>query len=314
MKSLTNNQGSAILTALFIMILVAIAATAMSLRLQIDISRTQLIEDMTALNSAISYGQNAVINKLMTDGLKAKKSKDDAIDPPQWAFETRLTNNIQLKSELIDLQGRFNLNNIIDANQLKRFALLLSNIDPKLDKKKAFLLALFAKEWISPAIDGARNITTEQFYHSQKPPYQPSHSPFISVSELRLVKGFNHARFIKLLPFLTALPQKTAININTASKTIIQTLGAGLTEEQSEAFIKYRKDNKLLNLKKVLAEPEVKKLNLTAADVTLRSEYFLIVSSASQQQKHLVLFTKVKRTINKKGVTLDILQQAFNTL
>lgn len=38
-----NNKGGALLTALFIMTLVAIVATAMSIRLQTDIYRTRLV-------------------------------------------------------------------------------------------------------------------------------------------------------------------------------------------------------------------------------------------------------------------------------
>ena len=43
MRPLKKNKGGALLTALFIMTLVAIVATAMSTRLQLDIYRTDLI-------------------------------------------------------------------------------------------------------------------------------------------------------------------------------------------------------------------------------------------------------------------------------
>lgn len=113
MHLLKKNRGSALLTALFIMTLVAIVATAMSTRLQLDIYRTRLIinhDKLYLASQAITFwalselnNKNIKLTKLTEQGMVDEYPKNmDAIYP-----------QVQLSGGIYDLQARFNLNNLI---------------------------------------------------------------------------------------------------------------------------------------------------------------------------------------------------------
>ncbi len=309
-----KNNGSAILTALFIMILVAIAATAMSLRLQIDISRSQLIQDVGELKSYAQEGQLIMINKLINNAVKYKKNSKENIDLLSIFITNTSATNIHRKTLLVDLQGKFNINNISDKINLKAFTLLIHNILPKIELKQALFISLFTQEWITKKNPTVNNLTSKNYYQSLAKPYLPSHKPFNSVTEFRLVKDVTMKVFNKLLPYISALPEKTTINLNTASKQVLRTLGAGLTNKQANDIIKERGRKGFKSLKEARAKPSIEKLNLIQKQLTLTSDYFLISSQVSNHDSQMVLFTIVKRTIKKNTITFKVLQQTINTL
>jgi len=57
-----------------------------------------------------------------------------------------------------------------------------------------------------------------------KTPYRAANLLMQSVDELRLVRGFTPEIVEKLRPWITALPQPTEINVNTASKDVLGAL------------------------------------------------------------------------------------------
>lgn len=313
-NALANNKGSAILTALFIMILVAIAATAMSLRLQIDINRTQLIQDISTLKTYAEQGRLIMSQALINNALNFSNKEKQNIDPLKMHLADNPQANLSRKITVIDLQSRFNLNNLIAKDQLSPFTLLIHNLIPKIDEETAFKIALQTKEWVSPEDKKIRNISSEHYYQSLKPSYEPAHQPFISVTELRLVKDLSQKIFNTLLPYISALPKKTPINLNTAPLAILKTLGAGLTDEQAKTIIEERGTKGFKQLEQALAHPNIKKLNLNAKALTLTSQYFLISSEVISRDSQIILFTTVKRTIDKKGVKLSIIQETINNI
>ncbi len=101
-----SNIGSALLSALFIMTLVAIAATAMSTRLQLDIYRTSLM-----LNSDKLYLASQAVSNWAMDMLSTKKNFYKALhDNGEVAiFPSSLQNiypDVIIKGNLYDLQAR----------------------------------------------------------------------------------------------------------------------------------------------------------------------------------------------------------------
>ncbi|NJR32459.1 MAG: type II secretion system minor pseudopilin GspK [Chamaesiphon sp. CSU_1_12] len=121
-----------------------------------------------------------------------------------------------LEARIVDLQGRFNLNNLVDANGARNdeavqvFERLLRNVD--LETSWAELMV----DWIDtdnqPQSGGAEDST----YSSATPGYRPPNRPISSTSELFALQDFGIERYAKLAPFVAALPRGTAINLCTA--------------------------------------------------------------------------------------------------
>ena len=81
--------------------------------------------------------------------------------------------------------------------------------------------------------DGAEDET----YLLVEPPYRAANRPMFNISELRLVQGFTPEVIAVLEPHVTALPEETIININTASAAVLRALHQELDEAAVEQLI-----------------------------------------------------------------------------
>ncbi|MCW0217571.1 MAG: type II secretion system minor pseudopilin GspK, partial [Prosthecobacter sp.] len=228
----SRHRGSALISALFIMTLVAIAATAMSTRLQLDIYRTHLTlltDKLYLASQQVSFWAMSELNHRKTPFPKI--DKEGAL----LTFPTALQNSypeLETTGKLFDLQGRFNLNNLTDKNYYRVFLNLLEVALPDMNKKDREAIALATQFWISPYKPGRGNDQLVNAYLKQNPPYYQSGQLMQNVSEFRLINGVTAKTYRILEPYITALPDVTPINIDTAPKTVLMSLRNGLTEEQ----------------------------------------------------------------------------------
>ncbi len=131
------------------------------------------------------------------------------------------------------------------------FLKLLENIPIKISTKEAKLLLLAINYWINPYQPGRGHDSFLEYYLKQHPPYLPAHQVFQSISELRLIQGIDRNLYQNLTPYLTALPEITPININTASKPLIMSLGNGLTETQFQELLEARGESGIKDMEKL---------------------------------------------------------------
>jgi general secretion pathway protein K len=139
---------------------------------------------------------------------------------------------VMLEASLEDMQGRFNLNNLVkrdgtpDITQVNAFVQLLAmlGLEPK--------WAGYLIDWIDVDIvpqnpDGAE----DSVYMGQTPPYRTPNRYITSTTELLALPGFGRDRYLKLAPYVAALPNGTAINVCTAPGPVLDAfLGSGHTE------------------------------------------------------------------------------------
>ncbi len=151
-------------------------------------------------------------------------------DKPYGPME--IVPGVMLTAYLEDLQGRFNVNNLVDptgrvnVTQLATFKALLAAVG--LEEKWAGLLT----DWIDadtvPGIpDGAEDST----YLGQTPPYLTANRYITSISELMALPGFDRAHYNLLAPYIAALPQGTRLNTCTAPGVVLDAyIGMGHVE------------------------------------------------------------------------------------
>jgi general secretion pathway protein K len=144
---------------------------------------------------------------------------------------------VMLEASLEDLQGRFNLNNLVQQNgtpdpgYVAAFTNLLALVG--LEPKWTGLLI----DWIDYDIvpqntDGAE----DSVYMGQTPPYRTANRYITSASELLALPGFGRDRYLALAPYVTALPYSTPLNVCTAPGVVLDAfIGAGHTEFSADA-------------------------------------------------------------------------------
>ena len=144
---------------------------------------------------------------------------------------------VMLEASLEDMQGRFNLNNLVkndgtpDAVNVAAFTKLLELLG--LESKWAPMMVDWIDADIVPQnIDGAE----DSVYMGQAPAYRTPNRYITSASELLALPGFGRDRYLLLAPYVTALPWKTTINVCTAKDKVLDAfLAAGQTDFSSTA-------------------------------------------------------------------------------
>jgi general secretion pathway protein K len=129
---------------------------------------------------------------------------------------------VMLEASLEDLQGRFNLNNLVkndttvDPVQLQAFMQLLAMAG--VETKWAGYIVDWIDGDITPSVpDGAE----DSVYMGQTPPYRTANRYITSASELLALPGFGRDRYVRLAPYVTALPYNTAVNLCTAPGLVL---------------------------------------------------------------------------------------------
>jgi len=147
-----------------------------------------------------------------------------------------LVPGVTLEAWLEDTQGRFNLNNLVnpDGSTNPDGVLVFQNLLTALglEPKWAQLMA----DWIdSDTVPNNPDGAEDSVYLSQDPPYRAANMFITSSSEILALPGFGRDRYLKLAPFITALPQGTTINLCSARAEVLDALGPAGTTNFADA-------------------------------------------------------------------------------
>ena len=152
--------------------------------------------------------------------------------------------NGEVFGKVEDLQGRFNINNLIGADgkvdqvALEQFRRLL--VDLGLDPRFATITADWLDADQNPSFpDGAE----DSIYTGFIPPYRTANQLLSSTSELAALDGIDKASLDVLLPHITALPVHTKINVNTATGPVLQSLDENMTAADVEQLMSERAES-----------------------------------------------------------------------
>ncbi len=233
--NLHQQRGVAILTAMLVVALGTISIVAIISRQHLDIQRERNEALIQTARSFATSGERFAAALLFRDVKDGLRENSDSLDD-DWAqtIPPVPIDNMALQGCIVDMQGRFNLNNLINAEgeaveqyvlQLKR---LLSQLS--IDQVKADAIVDWVDADFNATIpDGAE----DDYYTGLTPAYRAANGPFTMVSELLLVKGFSSAikeekeDYELLLPHIAALPVRggpTPLNVNTATPEVLSSV------------------------------------------------------------------------------------------
>jgi len=311
-KSMTT-RGSALLSALFIMTLVAIATTSMTVQLRQNIEQARLVinTDQHSLSAeALRYWAMAA--------LLDKETRAFGRDPSMLILTDAESpmpkiSGVKFSAQLFDLQALFNINNLENKKFKTPFYRFLNDILEDESKKQAFRLADAITNWVSDAKSPAGQNKYAGYYAKQKPPYVTAHQPMASLSELRLVQGVTPDVFQALFPYVTVLPPQTKININTVPETLLMAFAQGEDAAKNvQALIEARGEKGIQSINQVMGI--LRKLSLEYNDVTLESEYFLCIGQAKTPALERTLYSVLRRSKAPNGtLSVHLVQETWNT-
>ncbi|WP_297774252.1 type II secretion system minor pseudopilin GspK [uncultured Roseovarius sp.] len=207
-----RDRGIALLNALIMV--AAISAVATGLMLRAETSRTR-VEHLQISQQAALHLDAA--EWLIDPVLRADWERDQTLDHLRegWSlvgFQAEI-DRAQLTGTISDLQGRFNVNSLSDPTDI--------NAVQSFDR---LLVALGLPPAIGREIAGyvqARGPALAAEYSSRPLPLRPAGAPLERIESLRLVNGVTDADYLRLSPYVSALPPGTGLNVNTAPAEVL---------------------------------------------------------------------------------------------
>lgn len=266
LPKLKAQRGVAIITAMLVVALGTITVVAMTSRQQLDLTREQNEAIIQDARSFATSGEDFAAALLFLDAEQGLRENTDSLDD-DWAqtLPPISIDSMLLQGCIVDMQGRFNLNNVVneegavDEAQYAVLRRLLTEIGIDPVKAEAIL------DWVDKDLNATIPEGAEDdYYTGLTPAYRTTNGPFSSVSELRLVKGFSPSveeekeDYDLLLPHVAALPTvggQTQINVNTATPELVASLsdflkplGAGLSRWDTGKYADYPECEDLFDL------------------------------------------------------------------
>ena len=309
-----RQRGIALITAVLITALISIIAVAMISEQQLDIRRTgNILDRAQAWQFALGMETIALLAlRKDAENSKTDHRMEDWNKPVQFPAPDGAEGDM-ISGRIEDLQGRFNLNNlvdkdgIIDPQQLQQFKKLLTLLDlsPGLADRVA--------DWIDAdstphGMDGAE----DDEYTRLDPSYRAGNTLLVSPTELLLIMPAEE--YQKLAGYVAALPgrKRTKININTASKEVLASLDY-LTTADVDELLKQREQLEKQNNKGFDKITEVFKLpgfntlkskhgkfeKYLKDNCDVVSNYFLAIAFAQFDKGEVTLRSLIQRTTSK---------------
>lgn len=212
-------SGVAAVTAILIVAVAASAAAVMLSRQSAMLDQSMLV---VARAQADLYAQAGIDwARGVLDQDAASSSADTLAEGWAQPIAGLPVERAVVAGDIADEQGKFNLNNLLNGAQrsdadMKAFGRLLAGLGLAPELAEAVL------DWIDADQDLAGPGGAEDSYYlALARPYRPPNAPMTQVEELYRIRGFDAAAVAKLKPFVTALPVRTTLNVNTASDRVI---------------------------------------------------------------------------------------------
>jgi general secretion pathway protein K len=219
-----QQRGIAMLVAILLVAFATILAAAIGFKSAMAARRgtATLALDQSLL---VAEAAEALAAYALREDSKAGKTFDfqaEAWGQPLGPVE--VVPGITLEAYLQDATGKFNLNSLVgmdgtvDQNALHDLEHLMMNVG--VEPKWASLIA----DWIDPDSTPLPDGAEDSAYAAQNPPYRVPNTFITSPSELLALPSFGRDRYLRLQPFVTALPRSASINVCAAPGEVLDAL------------------------------------------------------------------------------------------
>jgi general secretion pathway protein K len=300
----SRERGIALLTAILLVALGTIIAASLGYKTVLTARRGA---GVFAFDESLLAAESA--EALAGYALTLSRQQNSQYDAPGqlWSMPygpVQVAPGVTVTASLQDLQGRFNLNNLvkpdgtIDDSELQAFQNLLGIVG--LDPKWAAMMA----DWIdADSVPYPTGGAEDPTYLSQVPPYRTANRWITSASELLALPGFGAERYEKLAPYVTALPPGP-VNLCTASGPVLDALGPPGLRQYSEMSAQQLAEQRAAGCFPTRAEYQegfneqagnVSTVAMAPGGVAEQSSYFLLTSIVDVGSDEFYLYSLLAR-------------------
>jgi general secretion pathway protein K len=291
-----RQRGVAAVTAILIVAVAASAAAVMLSQQSAMIDQTLMVSARAQADLYAQAGFDWARGVLAEDARRAKDvdSLDEGWAQPIAALPVE---RATIAGAITDEQGKVNLNNLApegtrsDAD-VRILRTLLGSLAISPDLADAVL------DWIDRDGDLAGGAGAEDSYYlALAHPYRAPNAPMVQVEELYRVRGFDAATVAKLKPYVTALPGRTAINVNTASDLVLAAV-LGLTREKAAAMVSERRAKPFRSRSEFAERARRDGVESVGSELDVKSAFYSVRIQVAQDEVQLASEALVRRADN----------------
>lgn len=322
-----RQRGVALIIAMMLLFLAVLVGAEVMDRLERDRTRTQNVLLQEQAWAYLLGAEALAVRALAADQEEDQREGEqlDACSEASWAavFGPLPYDNGIFVVSIQDLQGRLNINNLLQAKGgervlsrpgVERLKRLLRETLP--DDSQAGPLAEEAADWLdsNSLVDGLGGAEDTEYEA-----WRTGNQPAAHVSELRALRSAVPATWqavadgkVPFTRYITALPLGTRVNVNTAPAAVLAALVPGMDASAAAAIKGVREKTPFTSVDEVLALPEL--AGLSEADrkelkglLVTGSEYFQIVSQVTVGERTARLVSQVYRPAG--GGTARVIQR-----
>ncbi len=311
-KPLRRQKGVAIITALLIVTIATTISISISTRLQLDVRRTG---NLIALDQAQFY---LLAAEEWSQRILRQDKEDSTIDAlnENWAVELPPipVDGGSIQGTLTDLHACLNINTLVKDSTVnavlqERLSQLFKNFEVEGNPVPAII------DWIDNNLETTSPGGAEDgHYLNLEKPYRTANSPLYSVTELRLIKGFEDGEaYQRVKKHLCAygISAETPINVNTASAEVLQSLSADMTDTLAKDILDRREEEPFNDIGEFTSFAKLGTIIKNTEDLSTSSDYFLLRTQAVIGQANKIMYSVIFR--DGEGKT-EIISRTQRTL
>lgn len=210
------------------------------------------------------------------------------------------TEGWEITGAIEDAQSRFNVNNLQNngrpsPSDIALFAAILQQTQNPPE------LAQALADWLdSDTRIGHGQEPEDAGYLALKPPYRSANQPLDELGDLAKIRGFTPQVIARLTPYITVLPSRTTINLNTTSAALLMTFIPGLTNGEAELMISRRNNAPFQSMADAKANLPRIQLQIPNGIFSLGSNYFRVYGRAASDGKQIGLEALISREVRLK--------------
>jgi general secretion pathway protein K len=299
-----RQRGVALIMAIVMVAIATVLAVRIGTRASLDQRRTA---GLIALDQAwnVALGAEAwAIEVLRQD---REDSQTDHLGE-RWAqpIPPLPVDGGAVRGALEDMQGRFNLNNLLTdegkANEAEvaRFERLLEHAGANRR------WARIAADWLdSDTVAGFPEGAEDGNYLSQNPPYLAANGPVTTTTELMALPGMTYEEYLRIRPYVAALPLGTKINVCTASAPVLAALVEGRTDfGDADSLAANRRNGCFPTIQDLQATLSADEFQTIQPTISESSNWFRAVTAVSIGTSELTLYSLIERNSAGGGRTV----------
>jgi general secretion pathway protein K len=248
-----KQSGVALVVAMLIVAIATIVATQIFYQQQINIRRTLnhiQAEQLYQLFISVETWEKVILKEDLT-----KNQFDYWGDSWAQTLPVFDADNAIVKAQLVDEQSCFNINNLVlNGKEQPDQVVILQNLMRLLKLNPELVWSLV--DWLDADDEPHPNGAEWETYSRLIPSYRAANFRLIELNELYAVANWTAETINALMPYICALPpapnfiavgrffsasEATAININTASETLLRSLSTDMANATLINILAYRK-------------------------------------------------------------------------